>query len=91
MNAKENKLTEYKGKEYTTYEATQRQRQLETYMRALRRDIKLMERGAAAKDDILNVKIKYRVMLSEYADFSGKMGLPEQRERIFSDGIRRVL
>lgn len=91
MNAKENKLTEYKGKEYTTYEATQKQRQLETFMRALRHDIKLMERGAAAKDDILNVKIKYRVTLSEYADFSKKMGLPEQRERIFSDGIRRVL
>jgi hypothetical protein len=91
MNAKENKLTEYKGKEYNTYEATQRQRQLETFMRALRRDIKLMEQGAAAKDDILNVKIKYRVTLSEYADFSSKMGLPEQRERIFADGIRRVL
>ena len=34
MNAKENEKKEYNGKEYTTYEATQRMRQLETIMRS---------------------------------------------------------
>ncbi len=90
MNAKENEKKAYRGKEYTTYEATQRQRQLETQLRKQRQDIKLMERAGASEDDIVNVKSRYRGTMAEYVDFSKEMGLPQQRERIYSDGLGRV-
>lgn len=90
MNAKENEKKAYRGKEYTTYEATQHQRQLETLMRKQRQDIKLMEQAGAAEDDIIDIKSWYRGTMAEYVDFSKKMGLPQQRERIYSDGLGRV-
>ena len=90
MNAKENELKNYKGKEYTTYEATQRQRQLETLMRAQRRKIKLLKSGGADEDDIVNAMAKYRATMSQYTTFSKQMGLQQQRERIYADGLGRV-
>lgn len=90
MNAQENKPKKYKGKEYTTYEATQRQRYLETKMRALRRQIKLLKEGGASEDDLIAARSKYRATMAEYADFSKNMGLPQERERIYMDGLGRV-
>ncbi len=90
MNAKENTPKKYKEKEYTSYEATQRQRQLETLMRKQRQDIKLLERANASDDDIINAKIHYRETMRQYKEFSEKMGLPQQRERIYADGLGRV-
>ncbi|MGF7145304.1 hypothetical protein HNQ56_003745 [Anaerotaenia torta] len=87
MNARENEKKEYKGKEYTTYEATQRQRQLETLMRKQRQDIKLLERAQADPDKIINIKIWYQETMRQYREFSQAMGLPQQRERIYSDGL----
>jgi len=43
MNAEENKPVKYGDKEYTKYEALQRQRKLETAMRAQRQKIHLLE------------------------------------------------
>lgn len=90
MNAQENKPKKYKGKEYTTYEATQRQRYLETKMRALRKQIKLLKEGGASEDDLIAARSKYRATMAEYADFSKNMGLPQERERIYMDGLGRV-
>lgn len=90
MNAKENTPKKYKGKEYTTYEATQRQRYLETKMRALRRQIKLLKEGGANEDEIIAAQAKYRASMAEYADFTKKMGLPQERERIYMDGLGKV-
>lgn len=90
MNAEENKPKKYNGKEYTSYEAAQRQRQLETLMRKQRQDIKLLKDGGAAEDDLINARAKYRVTMSQYRDFSEKMGLPQQRERIYADGLGNV-
>lgn len=90
MNAQENKPKKYKGKEYTTYEATQRQRYLETKMRALRKQIKLLKEGGASEDDLIAARSKYRATMAEYADFSKYMGLPQERERIYMDGLGRV-
>jgi hypothetical protein len=90
MNAEENKPKTYRGKEYTTYEASQRQRQLETLMRKQRQDIKLLESGGAAEDDLINIRAKYRGTMAHYREFSEKMGLPQQRERIYADGLGRV-
>lgn len=90
MNNKENEPKVYKGKEYTTYEATQRQRQLETLMRSQRRKIKLLKSGGADEDDIVNAMAKYRATMSQYTAFSKQMGLQQQRERIYADGLGRV-
>ncbi len=90
MNAKENEKKVYRGKEYTTYEATQRQRNLETIMRKQRQDIKLLERAGGAEDDIINAKALYHGTMDEYVKFSKGMGLPQQRERIYSDGLGLV-
>ncbi|MDF2907965.1 MAG: hypothetical protein K0R34_3286 [Herbinix sp.] len=90
MNAKENKLKKYNGKEYTTYEATQRQRQLETLMRKQRQDIDLLKRGVADPEDIQTAQIKYRNTMAQYKRFSEEMGLPQQRDRIYMDGLGKV-
>ena len=90
MNAKENELKTYRGKDYTTYEATQRQRHLESLMRSQRRKIKLLKSGGADEEDIVNAMAKYRATMSQYTAFSKQMGLPQQRERIYIDGLGRV-
>lgn len=82
MNAEENTPREYNGKQYTVYEATQRQRQLETKLRRKREEIELLENGGASEDDILAAKAKYHALSSEYAQFSKAMKLPQQRERV---------
>jgi len=90
MNAKENALKKYNGKEYTTYEATQYQRRLETLMRSQRQRIKLLKAGRADEDDLINAMAKYRATMSQYIAFSKQMGLQQQRERIYMDGLGRV-
>lgn len=84
MNAKENEKKEYRGREYTTYEATQHQRKLERLMRKYKRDIHLLEQGNASSEEIRNVSIRHRSTMQEYVDFSKEMGLPQQRERIYA-------
>lgn len=91
MNAEENRPKEYKGKGYTTYEALQRQRKMEMLMRKQRQDIKLLHDGAASKDDVLAAKSRYCSTMTQYADFSRKMGLPQQKERVYMDGLGRMV
>lgn len=90
MNAKESIPKEYKGKQYTSYEATQRQRKLETLMRKQRQEIKLLEKGGASENDIINAKSRYRSTMAQYADFSKQMVLPQEMQRVYADGLGRV-
>lgn len=90
QNRKENTPKEFKGKEYTLYEAKQRQRQMETAMRAQRQKVKLLEAGGADSDEIMLARCKYQGQLDEYARFSRKMGLKQERERIYLDMNGRV-
>ena len=90
MNAEENTPKEYKGRQYTTYEALQRQRRIESTLRRKREEIALLEKGGASEDDILAAKAKYHALSSEYAQFSKAMNLPQQRERISVDGFKGV-
>jgi hypothetical protein len=90
MNQKENEKKEYNGKEVTSYEATQHQRRLETIMRAQRSEIKLLEKGEAAEDDIINARARYRSTSAQYVDFSKNMNLPQQRERVYMDGLKNI-
>ncbi len=85
MNAAENTPREYSGKWYDMYQATQKQRSMETAMRAQREKVRLLQAGEADEDVILNARIKYNNQLYEYAKFSNKMNLKQQRERIYLD------
>lgn len=90
LNRKENEPIEYNGKKYTKYEALQRQRRLETTMRAQRQEIKLLKEGGASEDDLINSRARYRGTSHEYAKFSEAMGLPQQRERVTIDGLGNI-
>lgn len=86
MNEEENAPKEYNGKEYTAYEAQQKQRQLETAMRADRQRIELLTQGGADYDTITGAKVRYFQRQDEYVKFSKAMGLPEQWERVTVNG-----
>lgn len=91
LNRQENEPVEWKGKQYTKYEALQRQRRLETTMRAQRQEMALLKKGEADEDDLINCRAKYRVTSAEYTRFSEAMGLPQQRERVSADGLGNIM
>lgn len=88
MIKEENTPKEYLGKKYTTYEALQAQRRMETRMRKTRQDIRLMQDGGADPNDIVLKKAKYQGQMQTYKAFSEAMELPEQMERVYQDGLR---
>lgn len=90
MVAKENEKVEFEGKEYTTYEALQRQRKLELTMRKYRQDISLLKEGGNEGIELLGAQARYRQTMDEYVRFSKEMKLPQQRERVYMDGLGRV-
>ena len=90
MNRQENIPIDYNGKQYTKYEALQRQRQLETRMRAERQKIKLLQDGEADETDIMLARAKYRGTSQEYTSFSKAMELPQQRQRVTIDGLGNI-
>lgn len=90
QNRKEDIPKIFKGKEYTLYEAAQRQRYLETNMRTQRQKVGLLKSAGADQEEVMLARCKYQAQLDEYKAFSKKMGLPEQRERIYYDMRGRV-
>lgn len=90
QDKKEDEPKEFQGKTYTLYEAKQRQRQMETAMRAQREKVQLLKEGGADPDDVMLARAKYQGQLNEYSRFCKKMGLPEERERIYYDMRGRV-
>lgn len=91
LEEKEQQTRAYMGKEYTPYQASQAQRQLETKMRSQRAAVRQLQLGGAVKDDVLAAKSRYMSTLRQYQSFSKKMLLPEQMERVYMDGLGRVL
>ena len=91
LEEKEKVIKTYMGKQYNAYEATQMQRKLETKMRQQRAYAKQLMRGNGSADDIAAAKNKYAQTLRQYHRFSRKMGLPEQMERVYMDGLGRIL
>lgn len=90
MIAEENTTRYYGGKEYTTYQALQEQRRQERNMRKTRQDIKLLQDGDADKNTVTLIKAKYQGQMQTYKDFSRSMRLPEQKQRIYRDGLGNV-
>ena len=81
---------EWNGKEYTGYEAKQRMRQMESNMRMYRERIALLKEGDGNELDIMNAQIQYRSCMDEYVRFSKAMGMKQQKERIYMDGLGKV-
>lgn len=90
QNRKESIPKTFNGKEYTSYEARQQQRKMETAMRAQREKAVLLKQGGADPDDVMLAKAKYQGQLGEYTRFCKKMGLQQERERIYYDMRGRV-
>lgn len=91
MEEKEQSVRTYRGKEYNAYQASQAQRKMETTMRAQRAKVRQLQQGDADKDDIIAAKARYLNTLHQYQAFSRKMELPEQMERVYMDGLGRVI
>lgn len=89
-NRKESTPKTFNGKEYTLYEAKQHQRKMETAMRAQREKVVLLKKGGADPDDVMLARAKYQGQLNEYSRFCKKMGLTEERERIYYDMRGRI-
>lgn len=90
MNQEDNEKREFRGKSYTKYEALQRQRKLETIMRAERQEIKLLTEGGASDDDIMSANARYNKTSDEYARLSSAINLPQQRQRVNIDGLGNI-
>ncbi len=70
----------FDGKKYTTYEVTQRQRQLERMMRHTQRNLIAFE-SAGLEDKALSMKIKLKGQQDLYRDFSKTAGIRPKFER----------
>ena len=90
MMEEENTPKQYLGKEYTAYQALQKQRQMERGMRKTRQDIRLLEAGETSKDSVTVKKARYQVQMQQYKAFSKAIKLPEQMPRVYQDGLGRV-
>lgn len=91
MQADENTKIKFGDKEYTKYEATQRMRKMEAQMRTQRKNIKLLKEGGASQEDLVNAKVAYQATSQQYSKFAEKMELPMERQRVYADGLGRVM
>ena len=76
----------YEGKHYTMYEATQRQRKLESAARNRKRRI-LIDEQLGDKDKLQNDQIRLQMIKQEYSRFSKAAGLPTQHARMEAAGF----
>lgn len=91
LEKQEQEIKTYQGKEYNKYQASQMQRKLETKMRAQRAKVKQLQQGGADQNDIIAAKARYLNTLHQYQGFSKKMEIPEQMERVYMDGLGRIV
>ena len=76
----------YEGKHYTLYEATQRQRKLETAIRNRKRRI-LIDEKLGDKDALQTDQTRLQLLKQEYSRFSKAADLPTQYERMEAAGF----
>lgn len=79
----------YKGKEYTKYEATQVQRQLETAIRK-QKDRQIIARASGDKEEIDLAQQKISQLTTEYNKFSRVAGLDTYVNRLSVSGYKPV-
>lgn len=83
-NQEEAEERTFRGRTYNAYQATQKQRRMETSMRAYRERVDLLRKAGADRDTIITIQCKYQALLDEYHEFSKRMRLPEQMERVYT-------
>ena len=71
----------FEGKTYNAYDATQKQRQLETAMRAQKRKM-IGYKAAGLDNEYKAASAKYKALSAKYKAFSKAADLIEQRERL---------
>lgn len=86
MRQKNEKGITFRGKHYTGYEATQRQRRLERAIRAQKRKI-LIDKATGDSEKLESDQIKLQLLQQEYKAFSKAAGLRTQHERIEKVGF----
>lgn len=83
------KKIEYKGKEYTRYEASQIQRKLETEIRR-QKDRQIISRASGDGDEISKSQSKITQLTKEYNNFSKVAGLNVYKDRLTVSGYHRL-
>lgn len=76
----------FRGKHYTGYEATQRQRRLERAIRAQKRKI-LIDKATGDSEKLETDQIKLQLLQQDYKVFSKAAGLRTQNERLEKVGF----
>lgn len=76
----------FRGKHYTGYEATQRQRRLERAIRAQKRKI-LIDKATGDSEKLETDQIKLQLLQQDYKAFSKAAGLRTQHERLEKVGF----
>lgn len=71
---------EFEGRKYTMYEATQKQRQIETALRKVKREA-IAARARGDDEEYTSLAVRYKRLNDEYHAFSKAAGLREQLER----------
>jgi hypothetical protein len=89
MNRESQSIIEYEGKKYTSYEATQVQRKLETAIRK-EKDRQIIARASGDKDGVGMAQKNITALTYKYNDFSKKAGLDTYKNRLTVSGYRRV-
>lgn len=89
MNRESQRIIEYEGKKYTSYQATQVQRKLETSIRQ-QKDRQIMARASGNKEEVAKAQNKISQLTSKYNDFSNVAGLDTYKNRLSVSGYRRV-
>ena len=80
------RAAEYRGKTYTAYEATQKQRQIERAMRKCKREI-VGNKAAGQTEAAQDSAIRLGRLSKEYKAFSSAAGLRTQPERAMVQGF----
>ena len=86
MRQKNEKGITFRGKHYTGYEATQRQRRLERAIRAQKRKI-LIDKATDDAEKLETDQIKLQLLRQDYKAFSKVAGLRMQHERLEKVGF----
>lgn len=89
MNRESQSIVEYEGKKYTSYEATQVQRKLETAIRK-EKDRQIIARASGDKDGVGAAQNNISTLTSKYNDFSKNAGLDTYKNRLSVSGYRRI-
>lgn len=86
MRQKNEKGITFRGKHYTGYEATQKQRRLERAIRAQKRKI-LIDKATGDAEKLEPDQIKLQLLRQDYKAFSKAAGLRTQHERLEKVGF----